>query len=221
MSSRQIIALGLVLLASLQVRAQQAQIDEWWPQPYEYPTFREAIVSMRFGSKKVVQGNIYLYGSKFYFINRGRAIEAALGNVRSITIGDSTYLPIDTIVARVVAQDSTKMLLCVHTIDTKRMKGHLAASAGDDKNSEGLPYVNIEGLGILEQNDTEEREKSKMFPLKREYYYMLDGQLIRAKEGTVMRRYSKEERKRLKQLTENRHWSWHDEQSLAALLLLL
>ena len=75
-------------------------------------------------------------------------------------------------------------------------------------------------MGFIELSP-ENIDKTKLFPLKREYFFIIDGEIIPAKERPVMKRYTKAQRKVLKGMTENRFWSWKDEQSLAQLLKLL
>lgn len=75
-------------------------------------------------------------------------------------------------------------------------------------------------MGFIELNP-ENIDKTKLFPLKREYFFILDGEIIPAKERPVMKRYTKAQRKILKETTEDRFWSWKDEESLVKLLKLL
>lgn len=204
--------------------AQQAQEEERTAVPYEYPAFREATVTMMFGSRKTVKANIYLDGSKFYFMQDDKPIEADLSNIHRVAFGDSIYMPVDNRMARIVAEDSSKMLVCVRTIDLYEMKGRSDGFGGRDQSGEGLPFfqIDINGvLGMVELNNSEAQEKARMFPLKREYFFLLDGDIVPAKERPVMSRYSKAERKRLRELTENRFWSWRDENSLVQLLHIL
>ncbi len=204
--------------------AQQAQEEERTAVPYEYPAFREATVTMMFGSRKNVKANIYLDGSKFYFMQDDKPIEADLSNIHRVAFGDSIYMPVDNRMARIVAEDSSKMLVCVRTIDLYEMKGRSDGFGGRDQSGEGLPFfqIDINGvLGMVELNNSEAQEKARMFPLKREYFFLLDGDIVPAKERPVMSRYSKTERKRLRELTENRFWSWRDENSLVQLLHIL
>lgn len=204
--------------------AQQAQEEERTAVPYEYPAFREATVTMMFGSRKNVKANIYLDGSKFYFMQDDKPIEADLSNIHRVAFGDSIYMPVDNRMARIVAEDSSKMLVCVRTIDLYEMKGRSDGFGGRDQSGEGLPFfqIDINGvLGMVELNNSEAQEKARMFPLKREYFFLLDGDIVPAKERPVMSRYSKAERKRLRELTENRFWSWRDENSLVQLLHIL
>ncbi len=126
--------------------------------------------------------------------------------------------------ARVVARDSSKMLVCVKTIDTYEMEGRKDGFGGRDQSGEGLPYfqVDINGvLGMIELNNAPDREKARQFPLKRDYYFILDGDIVPAKEQPVLGRYDEFRQQVLKGLTENRFWSWKDERSLAQLLQLL
>ena len=105
----------------LEVQGQQAQEEETSPIPYAFPRYREATVTMMFGSKKQVLGNIYLDGSKFYFLQDSVPIEASLGNIHRVAFGDTLYMPVDNMLARIVAEDSAKMLVCVRTIDKYKM----------------------------------------------------------------------------------------------------
>lgn len=196
--------------------AQQAPVDERTATPYEYPAFKDATVTMMFGSRKHVKGNVYLDGSKFYFMQGQTSIEADLSNIRSIRFGDSLYVPVNaTTVGYVVAQDSNKMLVCVRTIDQYEMNER-------DKHSEGLAFAQLEGFsGVLEMDNREAMERAKKFPVQREYLFRIDGQWIPAKEGPVLDRYDRSKRLMLRGMTENRYWSWTDEQSLAQLLPLL
>lgn len=222
---RRTLLLPLALLSfPLLSRAQQIQEEERTKIPYEYPAYRDAAITMMFGSKKQVKGNIYLDGSKFYFMQGKRPIEADLFNVSRIQFGDTVYIPIDTVAARIVAQLDNKMLVCVKTIDKDKMKGRNDNRNGTDKRNEGMAYAQIDmlsAIGFIELNNSEEEKKAKMFPLKREYYYFIDGQKIPAKEGPVMKRYDKATRKSLRVITENRNWSWKDENSLRQLLEFL
>lgn len=216
----------LVFLAvTVSATAQQAPEEERTLIPYEYPQFRDATVTMMFGSKKKVKANIYLDGSKFYFMQGKRAIEADLSNVRQVEFNDTVYIPKDTIMARIVAQDSTKTLICVKTIDKHKMTGRNDGFGGLDQRGEGLPFFQLDNMmgdiGMIELNDGDAQKQAKTFPLKRTYYFILDGEIVPAKESRIMRRYSKEQRKVLKGITENRHWSWSDEHSLVQLLELL
>ena len=216
--------MSAVLLCHPGLHAQQAPIDERTPIPYEYPAFREATVTMMFGSRKQVKGNIYLDGSKFYFMQEGKAIEADLGNIHRVQFGDSLYIPVKDEMGYIVAEDSGKMLVCVKTIDKYKMEGRKDGFGGRDQSGEGLPFFQLDAYGILvmtELNNTEVQEKAGLFPLKREYYFLLDGEIVPAKERPLMSRYDKARRKLLRGMTENRFWSWKDEKSLAQLLLLL
>lgn len=204
--------------------AQQAQEEERTPIPYEYSAYRDATVTMMFGSKQHVKGNIYLDGSKFYFMNGKQAIEADLGNVRQVQFGDTLYITMNNKMARVVAQDGEKMLVCVKTIDTYEMEGRKDGFGGRDQSGEGLPFfqVDINGMiGMIELNNADARRNAQQFPLKREYFFILDGDIVPAKERPVLGRYDEFRQKVLKGMTENRFWSWKDEQSLAQLLQLL
>lgn len=192
------------------IQAQQVQEEEFTHIPYEYPAYREATVTMMFGSKKQVKGNIYLDGSKFYFLQDSVPIEAGLHNIHRITFGDTTYIPVDTLAARIIAQDSSKMLVCIKTIDKYKMKGSNDGVQGTDKRGEGMAFFQLDmagAMGLLELNNFDQLDKSKRFPLKKEYFYFIDGQLIPAKERPLTRRYNKPERKKLKALIENRNWS--------------
>ncbi len=204
-------------------RGQQAPVDERTAIPYEYPAFRDATVTMMFGSRKQVKGNVYLDGSRFYFMQDGKAIEANLGNVRRVQFGDSLYVPVNaTTVGYVVAQDSNKMLVCVRTIDKYKMKGRKDGFGGRDQSGEGLAFATLDGFGgVLELDNREAMERAKRFPVQREYLFRIDGQWVPAKEGTVMGRYDRARRLMLRGMTENRYWSWTDEKSLVQLLPLL
>lgn len=205
-------------------QAQQVQIDERTKTPYEYKAYRDATITMMFGSKKQVKGNIYLDGSKFYFMQGNKPIEASLHNINRIQFGDTVYMPVDTMAARIVAQKGNNMLVCIKTIDRQRMTGRNDGKEGSDKRGEGMAYFQLDmlsAMGFMELNNMEEEKKALTFPLKREYYYFLDGQKVPAKEGPVMKRYNKAQRKSLRVVTENRSWSWKDENSLKQLLEFL
>ena len=180
-------------------QAQQVQIDERTKTPYEYKAYRDATITMMFGSKKQVKGNIYLDGSKFYFMQGNKPIEASLHNINRIQFGDTVYMPVDTMAARIVAQKGNNMLVCIKTIDRQRMTGRNDGKEGSDKRGEGMAYFQLDmlsAMGFMELNNMEEEKKALTFPLKREYYYFLDGQKVPAKEGPVMKRYNKHKENR-------------------------
>lgn len=220
MNKKMLLSLFAPALFLVPVRAQQAQEEERVKIPFEFPAYREATVTMMFGSKKQVEGNIYLDGSKFYYLRNGKPIEADLFNIHRIQFGDTVYIPVDTMAARIVAQKGDNMLVCLKTIDRRKMQGRNDAP-GSDKRGEGMAYFQLDmfsSMGFMELNNMEEEKNARLFPLKREYYYFLNGQLVPAKEGNVMKRYDKAQRKSLRVITENRRWSWKDENSLVQLL---
>ena len=218
-----IIYLITLLYCSLPIMAQQVQEYETTYIPYAFPQYRKATVTMMFGSKKEVMGNIYLDGSKFYFLKDSVSIEASLSNIHRVAFGDTLYMPVDTMLARIVAEDSNKMLVCIRTIDKYKMKGCNDGIHGEDKRGEGMAYFQLDmfsSMGFIELN-SDQTDHSKLFPLKREYFYILNGEIVPAKERPVMKRYTKAQRKVIKGMTENRFWSWKDENSLIQLLELL
>lgn len=218
-----LICILTVFFYCLPVTAQQVQEEETTTIPYAFPQYRKATVTMMFGTKKEVMGNIYLDGSKFYFLQDSVSIEASLSNIHRIAFGDTLYMPVDTMLARIVAEDSTKMLICIRTIDKYKMTGANDGIHGEDKRGEGMAFFQLDmfsSMGFIELN-SDQSKQSRYFPLKREYYYILNGEIIPAKERPVMKRYTKAQRKVLKGLTESRFWSWNDENSLVQLLELL
>lgn len=200
--------------------AQQNQEKENVKVPYAYTKYQDATLTFLFGSKKKVMANIYYDGSRLYYLQDSIPMQADLHNIVKAEFPDATYLAMDSMMARLVAEKDGKRLLCVKTIDVPNMIGR--DDGMHDKKGEGLPFFQLEGFGILDMAGTEPVNQKTLFPIVRSYYVTFpDGSIVPAKDRYLKKRYKGEKRKQFVMFTEDRFWSWNDEASLVKLLDIL
>jgi hypothetical protein len=212
--------LSLLLIATtIPGWAQQNQVQETTKIPYAYNKYQDATLTMLFGSKKKVQANIYYDGSRLYFLKDSVPMQATLNNIIKADFPDATYIAVNDFMAKVVAVKDEKMLLCVKTIDKDAMRGR--DDGMHDRKGEGLPFFQLEGFGMIDMagTDVAYAKENAQFPIMRTYYIRTaDGTVLPAKESILKKRLTGDKKKQFKIFTENRLWSWKDEDSLKQLL---
>ncbi|MDO4714754.1 MAG: hypothetical protein Q4A44_00515 [Bacteroidales bacterium] len=196
---------------SLSASAQQADRDLRSPTAFIYQDFQPTRINLKDRRFTRVEANIFLKNGRLIYRHKGKVLEASTDNIVSIVFADSIrYIPIGLQVARVVTERDTNAILCITTIDQKRLKSE--TTGGDN-----LPYFELEDLGLFIETDGS-KSASREYPIKHNYY-IKHGEVIFPANQTQFRRHlnpSLKEAFRL--LMHEKYWSWGDEPSLIMLL---
>lgn len=205
--------------AGLSGFAQQVQMEQRSDRLWIYPEFREGKVLQSFGRFVRNKVNIHYKNAALCFVDPkdGQVRQVTTPSVLGVEIDSVRYMKVDKErMGRVVAQQGYNSLLAVVTVDMKRYKE--LTSGGTD-----LPFLDIDmgGRGSDHFMDLSgsEQQANKGYPLRTDYYFLLRGRIIEARERNVKKEIAPEMKEAFKTLMGDRWWSWNDEASLAKLLI--
>lgn len=205
----------LAAFATLPANAQQEQGDKRTKIIFAFPEFREAKVIQPFGRYTTAKVNILLKNSTLCFVDGENIKEAYVQNVLGVTIDSLQYVKInDRQMARVVAQKGYNQLLCLTTIDEKKLT---AETFGGDN----LPYLEIPDTGFFYEVDGQRYSFDLGYPLKDQYFFSIKGQIVPANESKFKAYVRPDMKQAFKHLMADKWWSWKDPASLAQLFTYL
>ncbi len=195
--------------------AQQQVGDKRTHNIFIFPEFKEAKVLQPFGRFTKTKANIFLKASTLCFIQDGKIMEAYIKNVLGVEFDSVRYMKVnDTQMGRVVSEKGYNQLLCVTTINEKKLKDE---TVGGDN----LPFLEITDAGAFLELDGQAFEFNKGFPLTDKYYFRIKGTVIPANESNFKKYVRPEMKNAFKRLMNDKFWSWKDPESLTQLFTYL
>lgn len=191
--------------------AQQNQEIRRTNSVFAFPEFRKAKILQPFGRSVTAEANILLRNSTLCYIDSGKVMQAYVRNILGVEFDDSTrYLKVDSVMGRVLAEKDWKSLVVVTSIDKRRYD---AETTGGDN----LPYFEISDLNVFLEINGDQRDDARGYPLKDEYYFIIDGMPVRANEKNIKKYVRPEMKKAFNNLMHDKFWSWKDAASLMEL----
>jgi hypothetical protein len=174
-----------------------------------YKNFRPATVYKSNGKKlKVKLANIFLKNSSLLFMQGGNAMEATMSTINRVEFDDRTYVRLDTLLAYAVDTVGSNVLYCAEMID-------IPAFEQRRRNNVNVSNLDLgEMIGVTTVDIGEETE----FPIKSEFFYLLDGKLVRVHERTLKLALDKDRRRLMSSVMNLPDFSWNDPKSLIQLL---
>ena len=179
---------------------------------FAFPSFQNVKVLQPFGRFVKAKGNILLKNGSFCFEQNGKVMQANTQNILGVDFDSVKYKKIDaTQMGRVIAEQKYNYLLCVTTIDMKKLEEETMGGTN-------VPFLDIVDAGQMFEIDGNSFEYDKGYPLQKTYYFMVQGKIVPANETQFKKVVRPEMKTAFKNLMDDRSWSWKDEKSLAQLL---
>lgn len=205
-----IFSLTLAALA-LTVSAQQLQEERRSKIPFAFSQFKEAKVNQPFGRFTKAKINFRLWDGALCFIDENDDVRRAyVNNILSVDVDSVRYMKVDSVFGQVIATQNYNFLVRVTLIDKKAWGQEVTE----------LNEMMANGGGTFKWSILDLEEKANEgYILKDEYYFILKGKPIRARESFVKKQVSAEYKEAFKTLMADRWWSWHDPDCLAKLLM--
>lgn len=205
----------LAALAPLSAAAQQQKADDRSHNIFVFPEFKEAKVLQPFGRSTTTQANIFLKNGALCFMQDGKVMQAFTDRILGVEFDSVQYRKVDnTKMGRVIAQKGYNYLLCVTTIDMKKLK---AETTGGDN----MQFLDIPDAGAFFELDGGAFEFDKGYPLTHKYYFCVGGRVFVANETNFKKYVKPDMMKAFKRLMNDRFWSWGDPASLTQLFTYL
>ena len=194
-----------ILFATIFCLASQAQ--EVTPSVTVYKEFRPATVYLT----KIQLANIFLKNSSLLYMQNNTAMEAIMNTINRVEFEDRTYYRLDTILAYRVESVDNNVLYCAQTIDVAAFQ----QQRRNNVNISNLDLGEIIGVTTVDIGDVTE------FPIKSEFFFLLDGKLVKVHERTLKLVLNKEQRRLMASVMNMQGFSWTDPKSLTTLLKTL
>ena len=196
--------------------AQQQAIEKRTQEIFAFKEFKDAKVLQPFGRFTRAKANILLKNSTLCFMDGKTVKEAYVQNVLGVEFDSVKYMKLrnSNQMGLVVAQKGYNYLLCVTTIDDKKLKD-------ETEGGTNLPFFEITDAGAFFEIDGQAFTFKQGYPLKDKYYFSIKGELIPANETAFKKYVRPEMKKAFKNLMADHFWSWNDAKSLTQLFTYL
>lgn len=183
-----------------------------------YRQFKPATILMTNG--KVVKtplANIFLKDASLLYLKGENAMTAYMQTIRTVKIDSTWFDNIDNKLAQLIDSVGPNRLYCITEIDMEAyqtmLKNNVNITASSFQeltsgSSDQLSYSTVEL----------EAEEDHQLPLIRRYYYLYNGEIVRAHEREISRRLPKEKKHIYKSVMSLSDFSWVDPDSLMKML---
>lgn len=205
----------LLFALILPAAAQQQTGDRRTHNIFAFAEFQDAKILQPFGRFTRAKANILLKNSTLCFVDSATIKEAYVQNVLGVEFDSVKYMKLnDTQMGRVVSQKGYNYLLCVTTINMRKLRDE--TEGGDN-----LPFFEITDAGAFFELDGQAFEFDKGYPLTQKYYFSIKGTVIPANETQFKKHVRPEMKSAFKRLMNDKFWSWTDPASLEQLFTYL
>lgn len=193
--------------ASAQVAPSKSQISTAFPQ------FKSATIVLTDG-RVLRQGtsNVFLKNSKLVYKHLGKVLEANMDVIDRVDFGDRVYLKMDSALMYIVDSVKSNLLLCKSVIDMDAYNRNMV-------NNRQVTNLDINTMVSVTTTDLSS-ESDLIYPISNNYYFWIDGKLIKAHERSLSRELPKEKRHLLKAIIYEPGFSWLDVKYLSRILAL-
>ncbi len=184
-----------------------------------YDKYKPAKILLQNGRVlKERQVNVFLKDGSLLYMSRNKAMQANMKQIKSVTFDDCHFLNVNNSLAYVVDSiiiDSLRnsKLLCNRIIDAEAYKNQVINSQHLTKLEMGIHV----GMTTTDATDEDIHE----FPVINNYYYLIDGKIVRVHERDIKRFVSKEKFNLVRSIMQLPDFSWGDEKFLIQILGLI
>ncbi len=162
--------------------------------------------------------NVFLKNGHLLYMRGNTAMQANSKQLRAVAFEDMYFWRVDSVLAYVVDKivvDSLKedFLLCSPLLDMESYRNQVI-------NSQHLTNLSLgDNIGMTSLDATEEDRVE--LPIRRHYYFRVNGIYIKVHERDIKRAVSKETFRRIRGLMNLPDFSWSDEKMLMDILKLI
>ena len=166
--------------------------------------------------------NIHLWGNKLHYLSESQKIQEATDQgVIRVEIGKDAYIFCDHQLMKFLAVEQNNLLVELTKADfdalfsgTGAYGASLNSSASRDLSSLDLGGLDSPEIGRLLQ----ERNDGRTIPLRRLFYFVIDGKLVEANKKSVESTLNENDLKQWNAFVKQNKIKWKDEESLKKVL---
>lgn len=178
-----------------------------------YETYQPARITLSSG-KVIMQkeANVFLKNARLLFKNGRHDMMANMAQIQSVEFADKFYVRMDTMLAEILDTVGHNRILCTTTID-------LVAYNNQKINDRVISDFQI-GTDQVSATSIDTSPLNELYPLVKEYYFEIDGKIVKLHERTLRRMLPKEKRSRFDFYLQLPGFGWNDAASLRKVLEL-
>lgn len=208
-----------MILKGISLFGQYSPNTRW---PYLNEHFQEGIIYFDDNKKSSAQLNIHLWGNVLHYVTpEGKIFESSDKNIVRVEIGKTAYLYGDGQLMELLGRKGNHVLLKLQKGDFDAMKAgagaygaSLNSSASTDLNSLDLGGMDKPSLAKMQSEKNDGRE----IPMVIEYYFIIDGKVLKATKGEMTDFVSVANRNKWKTFLKTHKIKWRKEDSLMEIL---
>ena len=207
------------LLPFVVLNAQKYEPTTKWP--YLYGDFKEGTLVFKDNGKTSMQFNIHLLGSVLHYEKDGLIYHVDNNKIAGVQIGDDNFLPIDGRLAKIAGKLSGDYLVVLTLGDFDALVSNTGAYGMSSTTSavNKLSSIEIGGLSNLNHRQLVlEKQEGRMLLLKTEYYFIIDGNVVRASKVEVEKLIPASRMADYKKFVKENKIKWKNEESLLLML---
>ncbi len=198
------------LLMTLGLSA-QGKID----MPTMFRQNKTSVVTLKSGRKvKTPNSNVFLKNGALLYFEGTKAKEARMDIIESVDFDERKFINIDDRLAYFVDSVKGNSLYCVELIDMDAFERNL-------KNNVNITNIDFNSEMLQTSTNNLNTEDDIQYPIIHQYYYLLDGKIVKAHDRDLAYHLDKERKRHLRTMVEDPAFNWTDSESLMKLLKLI
>jgi len=189
--------------------------------PYLYSDFKVGTVVFKDNGKTTTQLNIHLLGSVLHYEKDGLIYHVDNNKIAGIEIGGDNFIPIDGKLVKIVGKLGEDCLAILTLGDFDALVSSTGAYGMSSTTSavNKLSSIEIGGLSNLNHRQLVlEKQEGRTLPLKTEYFFVIDGKVVKASKADVEKQIPTSKMADYKKFVKENKIKWKNEESLLLLL---
>ncbi len=205
----------LSCLAVLMVMGIHAQDQKKTIVPTMFQKNSTAMVHMKDGRTiKTPNANIFLKDASLLYYQGTKAKQARMDLISRVDIEEKVFINIENRLAYFVDSIKGNSLYCIETIDLDAFDRNL-------RNNVNYTHIDFNTDHLDSFTNDMNTEEDYVYPVVSEYYFMLDGKIVKAHDRELYRVLKKERYRLMKTAMSDPNFSWTSKESLMKMLDLI
>lgn len=205
----------LTWMAVLMVMGLHAQDQKKTIVPTMFQKNSTAMVYMKDGRTiKTPNANIFLKDASLLYYQGTKAKQARMDLISRVDIEEKVFINIENRLAYFVDSIKGNSLYCIETIDLDAFDRNL-------RNNVNYTFIDLNSDHLDSFTNDMNTEEDFVYPVVSEYYFMLDGKIVKAHDRELYRVLKKERYRLMKTAISDPNFSWTSKESLMKMLDLI
>lgn len=176
---------------------------------------KTSVVTLKSGrTVKTPNSNVFLKNGALLYFEGTKAKEARMDIIASVDFGDRKFININDQLAYYVDSVKENRLYCVELIDIDAFERNL-------KNNVNITNIDFNSELLQTSTNNLNTEDDNIYPIIHQYYFLLDGKIVKAHDRDLSYHLDKERKRHLRTMVEDPAFNWTEPESLMKLLRLI